>query len=243
MLTINLEKELLNSNVSLIETKDSLLIDEYNKQKELDTSILNRVGLNNVLTVGSRIENKINLNELQIEKFDRTKVFNIKQIEKICDKYYLKFLPTKFYNGSIDSELPNKISEFETTYSVTCYSDKSFILAPRNSFQLEEKPKDPLFFYKINDEYYYLIHKWGNDLSILNRFKSILSKKITTIVFYLFMLFCVNCIFKSTYIENKIIFNGLYIIISFFVNLIYYFENDRIFTFYKENNPFSQYIE
>lgn len=45
----------------------------------------------------------------------------------------------------------------------------TFIMAPASSFKLEQRPKDPLFFYKINEEYYYLIHKWGNNLSIFRR--------------------------------------------------------------------------
>ena len=238
MLKINLEKELLNTNIRLIEKQDSLLLNEYEKQKELDTDILKRVGLNSTINQGFRLDNKINLNKLQLEKFDKTKVFNIKQIEAICDKYYLKFLNTVHYQGSIDKDLPNKISEFELIYNLTCDNINSFILAPRSSFKLEEKPKDPLFFYKINDENYYLIHKWGDDLNIINRFKSTLSNQISTV--FLYVLINILLYFINN-IELKIALYIIFNVVSLVSNLFNILETDRILTIYKKNDPFSSF--
>jgi hypothetical protein len=233
-----LEKELLLQNVEIISKNDSLLLNEYEKQKELDTDILKRVGLSSTINQGFKLDNKIKLNELQLEKFDKTKIFNIRQIEKICDKYYLKFLPTELYQGTIDKDLPSKITEFETTYNMRCDFRDAFILAPKSSFKLEEKPKDPLFFYKINEENYYLIHKWGDDLNIFNRIKSFFSKPISTIL----ILILSNLLFN--FIKNLdkqfmtyIVFNVIFLVLNFFK----FVEDGVLLTLYKKNNPFSSF--
>jgi hypothetical protein len=239
MIKINLEKELLNTNIRLIEKNDSLLLNEYEKQKELDIDILTRIGLNNTIDKGLKLENKIKLNDLQLEKFDKTKIFNKKQIEKICNKYYLKFLEASYYSGTIDKELPNKIVEFEDTFNVICSKGRSFILAPKSSFLLEEKPKDPLFFYKINEENYYLIHKWGDDLNIFNRIKSVLSKPIPTLILFLVFLCFIFIIFNDIFIRFLI---TLISSVSFFVgNMKSIYENDTFLTLYKKNDPFTYY--
>jgi hypothetical protein len=107
----------------------------------------------------------------------------------LCNKYYLRFLPTAIYKGSIDKETANKISQFEIANGVKCgnwerrvklrgyewQNGNTYIVAPKESFELQEKPKDPLLFYQINNEYFYLIHKWGNDISTLRRTYGLLS--------------------------------------------------------------------
>lgn len=230
MIKINLEKELINTNIRLIEKNDSLLLNEYEKQKELDIDILTRIGLNNTIDKGLKLENKIKLNDLQLEKFDKTKIFN---------KYYLKFLEASYYSGTIDKELPNKIVEFEDTFNVICSKGRSFILAPKSSFLLEEKPKDPLFFYKINEENYYLIHKWGDDLNIFNRIKSVLSKPIPTLILFLVFLCFIFIIFNDSTIRFLI---TLISSVSFFVgNMKTIHDNEIFLTLYKKNEPFTYY--
>ena len=44
------------------------------------------------------------------------------------------------------------------------------IMAPSKLFELENYD-DPLLFAKLEDGYYYLIHKWGNDLSFFRKLK------------------------------------------------------------------------
>lgn len=49
-----------------------------------------------------------------------------------------------------------------------------YIAAPASSFELQQKPKDPLCFAPIGvDGYYYLVHQWGNDLSIFRRLRGL----------------------------------------------------------------------
>lgn len=63
------------------------------------------------------------------------------------------------------------------------YTDKKAfnykILAPKESFNLQTRPKDPLLFLELAGGTYYLVHKWGNDLSV---FKSRLIKTMSLFI-------------------------------------------------------------
>ena len=206
MLTINLEKELSKQPASKVNAQELLLVKEYDKLGEgvAASEVLGRIGLNKAAKEGRGIKSNNETLLSEASKFNMDKVYHISQIEKLCSKYYLRFLPSALFKGSIDAALPDKIATFEATYNVQCKSvakerngfmnwdeiedekgNNTFIAAPKSSFKLEERPKDPLLFYKINDEYYYLIHKWGNDLSFLRRFYNILSSRalVWTLIF------------------------------------------------------------
>lgn len=167
MTTINLEKSLIKENKKIALPKELLLINQYDTFSDLaENDVLSRVGLNKTLKDGKIIKEAINFRIEETKKFNQERVFHISQIEGICKKYHLRFLRTRYYKGVIDNELPNRIYNFEIAYDVKCNYSNTSIVAPMNSFELEKKPKDPLMFYRINDEYFYLIHKWGNDLNI-----------------------------------------------------------------------------
>lgn len=168
MTTINLEKSLIRENRKLATPKELLLVKEYETHTELlENDALSRIGFNQTIKRGEQIKTAINTRQQQTENFQQERVFHVSQIKAICEKYHLRFLPGEHYKGIIDKELPTKITNFEAAYGVKCNSSNTKICAPLESFELEEKPKDPLLFYQINDEYYYLIHKWGNDLNIV----------------------------------------------------------------------------
>lgn len=199
MFTINLEKELLKQPASKVSAEELLLIKEYDRlgADVSNSEVLSRIGINKAAATGKELSERNDKLLRSASGFNLDKVFHISQIEKLCDRYYLRFLPSALFKGSIDPSLPDKIATFEATYNVQCKSvvkdisrfrnwmdieaekgNNTFIAAPASSFKLEERPKDPLLFYKINDEYYYLIHKWGNDLSIIRRFYKILSSRL-----------------------------------------------------------------
>lgn len=183
-MTINLEKELLKQNAKLVTPKELLKINEFERvQKFIDDDSLSRIGISTAGKDGRLLKKKADKLKSDTNDFDQKRVFHISQIEKICDKYYLKFLPSCLFNGQIDEQLPFKINNFEATYGVKCVSAKSdwgkvresntFIMAPPESFDLTPIPLDPLLFYMINEEYFYLIHKRGNDLSITRMLKAL----------------------------------------------------------------------
>jgi hypothetical protein len=188
MLTVDLEKKMTKENRQTVTPEELLVIREYDQHANLlDNEAMNRVGLNKNIVAGKSVKESAYRKKQMTEKYNQEKVFHISQIESICKKYYLKFLEADRYEGTIDDQLPTKISNFEAAYGDQCDSRNTFIAAPVRSFRLEEKPKDPLMFYRINDEYYYLIHKWGNDLSVFRRILSILSNSVWSFILIAFI--------------------------------------------------------
>jgi hypothetical protein len=183
--TINLESELLKTNKTVVSADELLFVKEYEKVGHIDASALERVGISTV-SDGKNIVTKNKKFFDDVKNFDQSRVFHISQIKEICLKYNLRFLHSSLYKGTIDEQLILKIGQFELAHNKELYSksvfnnnrkdyvyddaNNSFIIAPKDSFKLLEKPIDPLFFYKINDEYFYLIHKWGNDLSLFRKY-------------------------------------------------------------------------
>ena len=179
MLKVNLENKLLKENEK-VDAGELLLVNEYVENTALtDNQILSRLGMTSNLIKGRSIKEKKDATEAEINKYDRNRVFHISQIESICKKYRLKFLNVQYYKGKIDGDLATKISTFEIAHGNRVECNNSFIAAPANSFKLERRPKDPLFFVRIKDDYYYLVHKWGKDLNILRRIFSSLRTRLS----------------------------------------------------------------
>lgn len=109
----------------------------------------------------SVIENVFNLDLLDSEN-----IYHIDHIRKICIDYRLRFLSSKYFKGQIPSEAISKIKMLEKVHGTTIGGFK--ILAPSRLFKLEDKD-DPLLFSPLGNDYYYLIHKWGEDLHPLRK--------------------------------------------------------------------------
>lgn len=170
MITVDLEKKLMKEHKQVFTPQELLQIKEYEQLGELvENDALQRVGIVGAAENGKNNSAKLTAIKERLGKFDQDRIFHRSQIKSICDKYHLKFLSPRYYQGTVDGELANRITNFETAYGVRCGSSNTKIVAPASSFKLQERPKDPLFFYSLGDGYYYLIHKWGNDLNIFRR--------------------------------------------------------------------------
>jgi len=103
-----------------------------------------------------------NHNALNLDLLDTDRIFHVDHIKAICIDYRLRFLDSKLFKGSIPYEAAIKIKELEKEHKTVIEGFK--IMAPSKLFKLENAD-DPLLFAPIGNGYYYLIHKWGNDLS------------------------------------------------------------------------------
>ena len=103
----------------------------------------------------------IESNNFDPDLLESGRIFHIDDIYKICVDYRLRFLATKFFKAEIPYEALIKIKELEKEHETTLKGFK--IVAPSKLFKLENAD-DPLLFAPIGNNYYYLIHKWGNDL-------------------------------------------------------------------------------
>lgn len=215
MFKVNLEKELIRQNKSLVSAKELLLIREFDKLGEVTNSdSLSRVFGKTAAKRGREVKKKVEALTSETKRFDQTRVFHISQIERLCKRYHLRFLPSSLFSGSVDKDTANKISQFEVASGITISPWKrasnswgetrfeggsTYIAAPKGSFELTERPKDPLLFHQINAEYFYLIHKWGSDISVFRRSLSILS----------------NGVVSTLLIILPLVFVGVYILSNF----------------------------
>ena len=94
------------------------------------------------------------------------RIFHLKDIENICIIYRLRFLDSVYFKGEIPYEALMEIKKLEKEHDTRLKGYK--ILAPSKLFKLENAD-DPLLFAPIGNDYYYLIHKWGNDLHPLRK--------------------------------------------------------------------------
>lgn len=131
----------------------------------------------------NRIE-KVRGEQIDLENLEKEyegKVYKIEQIEKLCVDYRLRFLQSRYYTGSYDVEVAAKIKEFakSTNSPIDEYTlgRRFFMMAPQEMFQLRDekyiskaelrRQADPAIFYQIDEKHYRLIHKWGDDFTIL----------------------------------------------------------------------------
>jgi hypothetical protein len=80
--------------------------------------------------------------------------------------YRLRFLDLKYFKNKLPQEALDTIQALESAHDTQLGSFK--IMAPSALFRLE-KTDDPLLFVPLGKDYYYLVHKWGNDLHPLRK--------------------------------------------------------------------------
>ena len=125
--------------------------------------------------------NKNSTNNFDIDQLETHRIFHLDQIKKVCIDYRLRFLDLKYFKGNVPKEGVEKISQLEKEHQTVMDGFK--VMAPSVLFRLK-KTDDPLLFVPLGNQYYYLVHKWGNDLSFFRKawawpFKNIWNLLIT----------------------------------------------------------------
>jgi len=189
LLTVNLEKKLISAKKATIarqmsqqEGQDSLLTQAnellQNSARE-DLNLLMKVGFHNAIQASQHVQYETDRNKELLNKLNTNpRIFTKDEIKSLCVNYGLRFLSVKHYEGSVPSDIAVKIKDAYAANSMEVperdpyyYSSDSstdlMIIAPKESFKLQERPKDPLLFLKLWDGTYYLVAKWGNDLNIM----------------------------------------------------------------------------
>ena len=104
--------------------------------------------------------------DYNISKIDSNKLFHVNQIKKICIDYRLRFLELNLFKGKVPKKAYQNLEKFKADHPNLKFDLK--IMAPSKLFELENYD-DPLLFASLGNGYYYLIHKWGNDLSFFRK--------------------------------------------------------------------------
>jgi len=105
--------------------------------------------------------NSSGYNHFDFDLMETDRIFHLDDIYKICVNYRLRFLDSRFFKSKIPYEALMEIKELEKNHDTSLKGFK--IIAPSKLFKLENAD-DPLLFVPIGNDYYYLVHKWGNDL-------------------------------------------------------------------------------
>ena len=149
-------------------------------------------------TLNSKNDNSYN--SLDFDKMDSNKIFHEKTIEKICVDYRLRFLDTNYFKGEYPDDLNRIVLNIENEHNTILKNFK--IIAPSKLFKLRS-PDDPLLFVPIGNGYYYLIHKWGNEMKRLRKLLVLPFKNLNNLLIF-------SIIFSALFTAGgKMIFNTM----------------------------------
>jgi len=146
----------------------------------LEDNAKQREAISEKLKTASDEDNSFNLDLLETER-----IFHIEDIKKLCVTYRLRFLDSRFFKGEMPEEAISKIRQLECDHDTPLSGFK--IVAPAKRLKLENAD-DPLLFVPIGNDYYYLVHKWGNDLHPFRKLLMWPYKNFENLVFTVFLL-------------------------------------------------------
>ena len=152
------------------------------------------------------------------DKIDSNRLFHVDQIRKICIDYRLRFLDFNFFKGGVPDEAYTKLKEFELNHPDLDLNIK--MMAPTKLFQLDNYD-DPLMFVSLGNNYYYMIHKWGNDMSYYRKLFMWPFKNIYNILIYIAI---ISLLFTS-FVPDGIFFYKNNPEIQFFIVFLFMFKS------------------
>ena len=123
-------------------------------------------------------------NAFDIEQLATDKIYHLDTIRDICIDYRLRFLDLKYFKNDLPQEAFDKIAVLEIEHDTTLTGFK--VMAPSKLFRLKNTD-DPLLFVPLGNDYFYLIHQWGDDLhpfrkALMWPFKNIWNLLLTLLV-------------------------------------------------------------
>jgi len=124
------------------------------------------------------------LKKFKFELLETNRIYHIDDIEKLCVTYRLRFLDSHFFKGEIPEEAISIVRRLEKEHQ---FSRSNFkIVAPAKLLKLENAD-DPLLFAPMGNDYFYLIHKWGNDLHPFRKALMWPYKNFENLIFTIFL--------------------------------------------------------
>ena len=123
-------------------------------------------------------------NAFDIDRLATERIYHLDTIRDICIDYRLRFLDLKYFKNDLPQEAFDKIAALEIEHNTTLTGFK--VMAPSKLFRLKNTD-DPLLFAPLGNDYFYLIHQWGDDLhpfrkALMWPFKNIWNLLLTLLV-------------------------------------------------------------
>ena len=125
--------------------------------------------------------NLSSFSDFNYEKLESNKIYHISDIKKTCIDYRLRFLNFKYFKGDVPVDVKTKVKNFKNDHRQNILDLK--IMAPSKLFKLKNAD-DPLLFTSLGNDYFYLIDKWGNDLSYFRKISMWPFKSLTNILIF-----------------------------------------------------------
>ncbi|EAR15810.1 MULTISPECIES: hypothetical protein [Robiginitalea] len=105
-------------------------------------------------------------NTFDFDLLETRRIYRLDQIRAVCIDYRLRFLDLKYFKPELPESARQAIADLENAHDTRLEGLK--IIAPSRLFKLQDRD-DPLLFVPLGNDYFYLVHKWGNDLHPLRR--------------------------------------------------------------------------
>ena len=216
MKKVNLFEELLrerNRQISSIQLK-SLIKDIWEKGDLKKNRIAN--SLND--------KNNKNFNKIKFENMETKNIFHKDTIKSICVQYRLRFLDSNLFKGDYPDNITKVISDIEKKHETTL--NNFMIMAPSKLFKIKS-PDDPILFVPIGNDYYYLIHKWGEEFNYLRKllvlpFKNIDNLTVFSILVSVFFAL-VGKLFMPSLTSSEVFILFLFLVKGFIFIFFYMF--------------------
>jgi hypothetical protein len=113
------------------------------------------------------------LKQHELNEHYRGEVFHRDDVRQVCMDYSMRMLPAHLYRGPLDTMFGPKVKNFQRQHQLCDeeVEENFFIVAPPEAFELEKRQRpvldlDPVLLYKVNDNFYKLVHQWGSDLNV-----------------------------------------------------------------------------
>lgn len=203
-------------------TNIEVKLNRYRSKRIDEQSIMEEVEKIFSQTENQRFEILLNLKQSSQEvenhfKFDilQTKrIFHIEDIKMLCINYRLRFLDSHYFKADFPEEAISEIRSLEKKHEIKIKNFK--VVAPAKLLKLENSD-DPLLFAPMGNDYFYLIHKWGNDLHPFRKLLMWPYKSFENIIFTVVLI----SIFLTILAPMKFLTSnpsiGLYIFLAFYI--------------------------
>ena len=227
MKKVNLFEELLKERSKQISTNEliSLLKNIWVKEdskKERITQSLKDV-------------NNGSFNQLKFDEMETKNIFHKDTIKNICVRYRLRFLDSNLFKGDYPKNITKIISDIEKKHDTKLIN--FMIMAPSKLFKIKS-PDDPILFVPIGNDYYYLIHKWGEEFNYLRKLLVLPFKNIDNLTVFS-VLVSVFFAFLGKLFIPSLTFSEVFILFLFLVKgFIFIF----FYTFFLTRKNFSESI-
>ena len=160
------------------------LINERSKQitsEELRTAIKSIWSNDDQIKKSLNKKNDNKHNDLKFDKMKTRNIFHKDTIKKICVRYRLRFLDSNLFKGEYPKNITKIIGKIERKHNTTL--SNFMIMAPSKLFKIKS-PDDPILFVPIGNDYYYLIHKWGEEFNYLRKLMVLPFKNIDNLTIF-----------------------------------------------------------